>query len=315
MTGPTVRYAALNAAYWSGFCLVMAFSSVFLLSRGLTNAQIGVTLAASGAVSVALQPVVARMAGRSRRPLRVWIAALAALIAVAGAALALPRGPIADAVLFGVVVCVLQVVLPLVNAIGMQATHQGVPVDFGSARAIGSFTFALTAAGMGALVAAMGPAVLPVALAVVQGLLMLAALTFAFQPSDASGVRSGAVPIPDAAPLTPAGRLRFWVLLAGVTGLYTSHTVINNFAYQIAVFHGGDASHLGLSFTIAATLETLPMLFFRQIVGRWHPGTLLRFAAAVFVVKAVATLLAPSLAAYLATMVLQVGSFALLIPA
>ena len=57
------------------------------------------------------------------------------------------------------------------------------------------------------------------------------------------------------------------------------------------------------------------MLFFRRLVARWSPAVLLRVAAVGLAVKAVATLVAPDLTSFLATMLLQVVSFALLIPA
>lgn len=324
---PTLRYAALNAAYWAGFCLALAFSSVFLLARGLTNAQVGAVLSVSGLVSAALQPVVAGRAGASRRPLRVWVAGLAVLVALAGAGLLVTRGPGASAVLFGVVIALIQVALPLVNAIGMAAARDGVPVDFGPARATGSFAFALTSVATGAFVARAGADVIPALTIVGQALLVVAALTFVFTGADAAAsaphppdaATSDAAPLrdplPEPPPLDRTRRRRLTLLLVGVTGCYVSHATINSFNFQIVQHHGGDASHLGLAFMIAAAIETLPMIFFRRIVARWNPAILLRAAAVGLAVKALATLLAPDLTAFLLTMLLQVASFALMIPA
>ncbi len=330
---PTIRYAALNAAYWSGFCLILGFSSVYLLSQGLSNAQIGLVLAASGAVSAVLQPLLAGIAGRSRVPLRLWIAGLAAATALGAAALLVPgRGPLWHAVAFGYLLCILQVATPLVNAVGMECVNRGIPVDFGPARAVGSFAFALTSLGVGALVAATSSAVVPVLLVVVQALLVVAAWTFVLTgpgvpgpgPGPARGVPEpleSDAPRPDAprpaptAPLDARRRRRFAVLLAGITGGYISHAIINSYLFQVVSFHGGTASEMGVAVTIAATIETLPMLFFRRIVRRWHSGTLLRVAAVAFAVKALATWLAGSLGALYLAQALQVAAFALVVPA
>lgn len=314
---PTFRYAVVNAAYWAGFCLLMAFSSVFLLNRGLNNSQIGLVLSASGLVSAVLQPLVAGWADRSRAPLRVWVAALASCVGGSAAALGLlAPDPLRDGMLFGTALCVMQVATPLVNALGMDAARRGIAVDFGTARAAGSFTFALTSAGAGALVAAYGPPTLPLLIIASQLALVLAALAFFF-PDRPRGecTTDAAAPSAEPQPLDARDRRRFQVLLIGMTGVYASHAGINNFMFQIASFHGGTAAALGAAFTIAALIETLPMLFFRRLVARWSPGTLLRFAALGIAVKALATLLAPNLVAFLATMLLQVVSFALLIPA
>nr|NLI49654.1 hypothetical protein [Propionibacterium sp.] len=67
--------------------------------------------------------------------------------------------------------------------------------------------------------------------------------------------------------------------------------------------------------TIAALIETLPMLFFRRIVRRWRSGTLLKVAALAFAVKSLATWLAGGLGALYLAQCLQVGAFALVVPA
>lgn len=230
----------------------------------------------------------------------------------------LPAEPLRDALLFGGALFALQVATPLVNALGMDAAHRGVQVDFGTARAAGSFAFALTSLGAGAVVAAAGAGVLPLLIVAVQVLLAVAALTFVFRRRVlAVGEPEPGAPAaqPEPAPLDAAGRRLFLVLLVGMTGAYVSHSMINTYMFQIATHHGGGAAHLGIGFTIAATIETIPMLFFRRLVARWSPAVLLRVAAVGLAVKAVATLVAPDLTSFLATMLLQVVSFALLIPA
>ncbi len=316
---PTLRYAALNAAFWSGFCLLMAFASVFLLARGLSNTQIGITIAVAGALSAALQPVVAGWADRSRLPLRFWIGALALAMALVATALrALPAGqPLRDAVLFGFLMGTLQVILPLVNAIGMAAAADGVPVDFGTARAVGSLAFAVTSTVAGAFIAAAGPDVIPALVVVMQGVMIVAALTFVFaRSSDAA-----AAPATDdddsaePAPLSPAARRRFGVLILGMIGLYVGHSAINGFLFQVLRPLGGDAATMGLAYTVGAGLEVIPMLFFRQIVARFSPAALLRVAAMAFLVKSVLTWLAPNLAVFFMAQLLQMVSFALIVPA
>ena len=47
---PTARYALLQSSYWSGFCLIVNFASVYLLAQGLSNAQIGIVIAVASAL-------------------------------------------------------------------------------------------------------------------------------------------------------------------------------------------------------------------------------------------------------------------------
>ena len=314
ITWPTARYAALNAAYWAQFCLVLAFSSAYLLAHGLSNAQIGLMLALAGIASAVLQPLLARLADRSRLPLRWWVSGLTGLQAVCAAVLLLPGAtPLRDAIAFGFTVSILQSTLPLVNALGMQAAAQGIPVDFGPARATGSLSFAMTSLSVGAFVSAVGVDVLPGLILADAALIVLTAGTFSFGGRAAGG----GIPDngPDQPPLDGHGRLRFATLLAGVCGLLVSHAATNTFVFQIVTFHGGTARDLGTSFTIAAVSELPAMVFFAVLLRRWSPGTLLRFASAVFALKALFTWLAPNLGAYLASQLLQLGGFALFVPA
>lgn len=318
VTRPTLRYAALNAAYWSGFCLVLAFSSVLLLARGLTNAQIGVTLAVSGAVSAALQPPVAELAARTRWPLRTWITGLGLLLAAAAGVLAAcPPDVARDSLAFGAVLCLVQLVVPLLNALGMETAAQGVRLDFGTARAIGSFAFALTSLLVGRLVAVSGADVLPWLIIGTQVLMAVAAVTFVFNRPDADGasLAGASEALPDLPALTRTRRRHFWLLLAGLTGAFTSHAAINSFLFQVIRHHQGTASDMGLAFTIAALPEAVAMLVFTRLLRRWRPDTLLRFSAAAFAVKALVTWLAPNLALFYVAQALQMFAFALVTPA
>lgn len=311
---PTARYAALNAAFWVQFCLALAFSSAFLLARGLGNAQIGLVLALSGIGSALLQPLLARLADRSRVPLRWWVVGLTVLQAVGATVLVLPgASPLRDAIAFGLGVCMLQSTLPLVNALGMQAAARGVPVEFGPARAVGSLAFAATSLSVGALVTAVGPDVLPWLILADVALIVLTAATFHFRRANRPATADEVAP--DNPPLDGPGRARFAILLVGTCALLVSHAATNSFVFQIVGYHGGSARDLGTSFTIAAVTEILPMLFFTRLLSRWSAGALLRFAAVTFALKAALTWLAPGLGWYLATQLLQLGGFALFVPA
>ena len=42
--GATPRYTLMQSSYWASYCILLTFSSVYLLSKGFPNAQIGVIL-------------------------------------------------------------------------------------------------------------------------------------------------------------------------------------------------------------------------------------------------------------------------------
>lgn len=105
----TARYAALQSSYWSAFCLVINFVSVFLLAHGLTNAQIGVLMAVASAVATVVQPIVAGLVDRSRLPLRLWLVMGGIAVAALAAALLPQGGGMLVAIAYGLLVALIQV--------------------------------------------------------------------------------------------------------------------------------------------------------------------------------------------------------------
>ena len=60
-------YACIQGTYWMLYGILSSFASVFLLSRGYSNSEIGVILAAANVAAVVLQPLAADLADRSGR--------------------------------------------------------------------------------------------------------------------------------------------------------------------------------------------------------------------------------------------------------
>ena len=57
-----LQYCVLQGSYWASFCVLYAFATVFLLSRGFESSMIGVIIAVGNILGVILQPVVASIA-------------------------------------------------------------------------------------------------------------------------------------------------------------------------------------------------------------------------------------------------------------
>ena len=60
-------YGAIFGAYWIVYAVVSSFASVFMLAKGYTNSQIGITIAAANILAVVMQPLIADFADRSRK--------------------------------------------------------------------------------------------------------------------------------------------------------------------------------------------------------------------------------------------------------
>ena len=63
----TLLYAIIQGGYWSSFCATYGFATVFLLSRGFTTSQIGISIALANVLAVVCQPTVATIADEAKK--------------------------------------------------------------------------------------------------------------------------------------------------------------------------------------------------------------------------------------------------------
>ena len=82
----TPQFTLIQGLYWMAYCILVSFSSVYLLDRGFSNAHIGILISVSSILSALLQPVAAARADRmvklSLRQVCAGVSAVMALCAV-----------------------------------------------------------------------------------------------------------------------------------------------------------------------------------------------------------------------------------------
>ncbi|MDD2971226.1 MAG: MFS transporter [Lachnospiraceae bacterium] len=347
---PTPRYAALQGSFWATFCIIFAYASVYLLSKGYSNSQIGLVIAVAGIISALLQPVVADFADRCRRgTLRYMISFWSAVIIMVAAALLIPHmNFLLIGVFYGVAVAGLQILTPLVNAIGMECINHGIPVNFGLARGIGSVTYAAVSYIAGKLVAEYDTNVIPMMIIFFYLLLIVTSLTFYFRDEPANNecaenknienkqienknIESGHIEskyiesehiennhIEKVITLDKGNFFthykRFFLLLVAVTFSFISHNLLNNYMFQVMEYHGGGSGEMGTALAIAATIELPTMLCFSLLIRKFQSSTLLKVSVTFFMVKALLTFLAPNVYGVYVAQLTQFLGFALQVP-
>lgn len=109
--------------------------------------------------------------------------------------------------------------------------------------------------------------------------------------------------------------VRFCMMLLGVAVLFFTHNLITNFMINIVRNVGGDSSDMGSINGVMALLEIPVMLMYERITRRIRCSSTIRFAAMMFVLRALAIALSPGIPGLYAAQILQAGSFALITPA
>lgn len=320
-----LQYKGLHGFYWMLYCLSTAFITVFLLDQGLSAASIGVIVALSNIIAAAGQLAVGNVTDKYEKVTwRNAILGIGVLQLVCLLLLILCSGSF----LINVGVYLLFTILvyfqmPLVNSAVFTYEACGIAVDFGSARGMGSISYAIISYVAGQLIAAIGTkAIVYLSLAVLAGLL---AVTF-FMPSGEK--RSKAETCEEDLQATSQSSVHksgiiyfaskypaFMMTLVGCVLLMAFHNIVHTYMIQMIEPLGGDSASMGTAFSIEALVE-LPVMFgFYKLIQRFSPGTLIAFAGFAFILKAVAYMIAGSVTAIYLAQSLQMLSYAVFISA
>ena len=305
-------YTLIQFLYWMTAGLIFNFASAYLLDRGFSNSQIGVILGAAYALSAVAQPMFAAVFSRSGVRLSSGMAcvyAVAAALTVPVLALPLHRGALAV-----LIVCIFMLqnaMQPSLNSLHRCYALQGVEINFGFARGMGSVGYSVICALVGRLLYHFSPRLVP-ALYLATMLLMIACLLAFRAPSFTAGA-----PVGEKRGREPLLRRypRFALLLLGVALLGMVHIFINSFMLQIVRNLGGGNTQQGVVVAIAAMTELPAMVLYARLSKRMGGGRVLCMAAWVWVLKDVLTALATSSAMLCAVSLLQFASYAFYVPA
>lgn len=313
-----MQYCILQGAYWASFCVIYAFATVFLLSRGFESSMIGVIIAAGNILGVVLQPVVASIADRSEKiSLHKLTAILSGVMILLLVLLYfVPNGLIAVAVLFLLTDTFLQVIQPLVNSVSVYYVNQGVSVDFGAARGIGSLSYAAASYVLGIAVEKFGTRSILVAGILVALVLLITVLSMPVLSSSAASRPKEKEPEQnDSGLLVFVDRYKnFMLTLAGITLLFTFHNMNNAYLIKVIENVGGTSADMGRMLSIAAVTELPVMFLFSRISKHFKSSTLLMVSGVFFAIRAAGFMLAGNVMIMYLVAMLQIGSFALYIP-
>ncbi|MBS6395784.1 MAG: MFS transporter [Clostridiales bacterium] len=313
-----VQYSILQGAYWASFCVIYGFATVFLLSKGFNSAQIGVMIAVGNVLGVVMQPYFASIADASGKlDLHRLTALLSGVLAVLLLLLCLaPNWLAATAFLFVLSDVFLQVIQPLVNSVSVYYVNRGVQMDFGIARGVGSLSYAGASYVLGLLVEHFGSVTVPL---LGLFLMVIVVLTMCSLPVLQEGMQEARQQKKESSDISIwrfFGKYKnFTLTLAGITLLFTFHNMSNSYLIQIVSHLGGDSAQMGTALSIAAVLELPVMVFFSRLVKRFSSRTLLIVSGMFFVLKALSLLLVGNMFQLYLQQMLQMGSFALYVPA
>lgn len=346
-----IEYSCIHGTYWMFYGVVSSFASVFLLAKGFSNWNIGVTLAVANVLAVVLQPIVADIADRAKKLSIIGISEiLTVMMMVVTVGLFVFSGSmIALAIVFILLIAWHTVLQPLFNSLTFTLEEAGAHINFGIARSMGSLAYAALVAVLGIIVENHGVMSLPVTGEII--LVMLLVSLIVTKRSYDRGKRIQMAELPDAGDAACAQdkkpgegafdgstaelcedsalceeetinlmqfiqRNKFFFLVnLGVIGLYFSNSVLNNYMMQIVDVVGGTSEDMGRILSVMAFCEIPTMVCFDWLRKKFSCQLMLKVAAVGFTVKIALCWLANSVAMILTAQFVQLVSFALFLPA
>lgn len=310
----TPAFSLVQASFWMSFCAAVCFAAVHLQALGFSNTELGLVMALGNVLGAVSGPLLAAWA--EKKPQLGAAKLNLPLFALRAACLAgLLRGG-HDWVTAAFYTAYIALTVP-VNALSLKfvvdAEAQGLALDYGMARGMGSLAFVALSAVLGVLTERFGVNALLAAGALV--LLLQAAANFLV----ARRLRQGSAEQAQKQQTETASSLgqffrqhpRFAVFLLGSVLIYLAHNMIANFMINIAQNVGGDTGTMGYLNAFMAAVEIPVMLLFSRFARGRRASALLAFSCAAFLVKNLAIALAPNVPLLFAALLLQAPAFAL----
>lgn len=309
----------LQSMYWISFCSLYSYAAVFLLHSSFSSASIGFLMAGASLLAVFLQPLIGSWVdkpslghGGSRLKQTSVVIVILVLLSELGLLVTRAQGVMTTLLYFVALVSII-ILQPFFSAMILAQADLGVRVNFGVARAAGSFFFALGSVGIGLLIEAYSPGVLPYVSVVL--LLLLLTVTVIYpegqkMPDDESKMREPSEVGVGFFKKYPG----FWQIWLGLSLVFVFHTMAGVFLINIITDRGGLESQLGFALMLMAVVEIPVMVASNRLIARYGTSPLFIFAMLFFIVRSVALLMSRTIVEIYIAQLLQAFCFAIYIP-
>ncbi len=265
-----LRYAAFYGAVFLAVGIYQPFWPVFLKSRGLSAAEIGLVFALTSWIRIVTTPAIAQIADRSgRAKATLVVAAALSLVFFTGFFEARGFWPIL-LVMLPAAIC-FQPMIPLVESQTMAAVLRE-RLDYGRIRLWGSLAFILSTIGAGSLITGRAP---DLVFFLVLGALALTLLAALALPAT-QGRRQGGAPL---SPLTLLRDRRFLLFLGAAALIQASHAAYYGFSALHWQAAGLSEATIGGLWAEGVIVEVLLFAFSGRVMARANPAALLVLAA------------------------------------
>lgn len=319
-----IKYIMSQFFYFSMFASMIAFVSVYLLHKGFDNTTIGTVLSMMSLLTIGIQTLLANYIDKNKEvQLQDVISILSLGVVIGSIVLYFMPIDLAILILTTLLLAIGQALLTFVNSLAFIYEKFGIHINYGVARGMGSFAYAMMTLFLGQVVKATTPDILPLFYSIFSLLLLFSVRSYSLPSADKVIVEDEG----EQEPLIKKGAVeqsvfsfflkysRLVLLMGGVVFLFFGHTIINNFFIQVISPIGGDSGVMGTAVFIAAIVELPAMMYFEQLSKKISIDRLLKISAIFFLIKHLLTYLAPNIFVIYLAQFLQIGAYSVVYPA
>ena len=307
----TFKYIVIQIGMWAMYAPLMGYTSVFLLAKGFSNTEVGIISGLGCIISAVLQAMVSSYADRenSKSVKALLIMFTALQIALAVVLLAIGNNfVLAIGVIFGALIAIMQLMVPLTNSMAMEMMNQGKLINYGAARGTASMVYAILVNTMGAFAKGNNLSIVPIATMLSAAILLVGTVLFPFKKAPGS-VEEELKSETDTRPfLVKYPRVALFVI--GAICAYVGHNLINVFLFQIVSLKGGNHVNMGVCLSLAAVFEIPVMFGFAYLVAKRDSSTWVRVGGVGIMLKIILTLLVPDMISLYIVQICQLFGFA-----
>lgn len=315
MNSLQLRYNFLHIFYFFSICSVNGFTAVFLQNKGMSNTLVGLAMGIGSILSIAAAPVLSsvleNIKGITIKKLILIVYSVQFAVYLSMAFLNLPVWIILP--VYMVMMSSVIAVTPLLSMICMNYASKGYDIDFGTARGLGSLSYAIAAVLLGQISKIWTPDYLALAF-LVAGLCMFLVL-FSMPDSDIQVMDEKN---PDSGKKDRSSILYviktykvFFLFLLGFGMIYAGVSALGTYLVNIVTSLGGDTSLYGIALFCMAASELPVMAATGKLIKRFGSERLIAIAAVIYLFRNFTICLAPSIPILLIGMMCQGASYGL----
>lgn len=305
------KYNSLQTLYWFACCCIMGFVAVFLKYCGLTNSEIGIVSGGGGVFSIFLSPYISSLVGKLKKiSLQQMMMLILGIALVCFAIITFLKVPVlVTMVLYILMYALMLSAVPIMTMIAMNYLEQGVHVDFGTARGMGSTSWAVGALVFGKIIDWFDPRVLTIGY--ITTCIFIFLLLISMPPLYQRNVQTKEVK--EGSVFVVAKKYKvFTILLLGFTFMFAGASSLATYLINIIQSIGGNTSLLGIVMFAMAFSEMPIMSISSRLVKRYNPITLITIAAFFYILRNIGLCFAPNLVIFILAACCQGFSYALM---